>query len=788
MNKWFTENYHRLSYGGIWARGEEINTLPLSEMANRPMSLLIVRPSSYADVANSFTHQYLYQLAASNNNIFPDLAYLPSAVERKIFEKENISWVFGTKSKKAMSEFFAVAFSLSIVQEIINLPQMLRHSGIPLDKQERMKRDDLPLIILGGASALWTPILWGENSLVDLVFVGDDPATIEKLFAGLAQGKMERKSKDTILEQLACLPGVILPDVLRPVRYALAKSALQYERGPVLYNQESMGEGHLKISSGCRGFCSFCAESWEKRPYKDYECSSLLASAKRAKANMGLERIDLFSFSFNMYKELQPLLFGLLALFKAIGLKSERFDYLALDLGLWDTQKLLGKSIISCGLEGISPRLRRFLNKNLTEELLRKGIELVLRDGQRELKIFLLATGREEEADYVEFEEFVELVRKKREQYGDKTRVIFSITPLVRFPFTPLAFDHIPQINTLEKSIQRVEKIVVQSGLEFRLSMSLAEWSVSQTLVRANWKHQDKLLAFLKASEFVYDNEISTIISKKFIDFMGQDFSEGVEIPVDLGLKNNFLKETFLKNSNYVEIGSLALNIEKKDNVRNEAIRNLLRQKRETQMVVDFYVKIGPSCLGLPKKYAGQALARAIMLSFPELVESYYFFSGSSVEATKGKNYWVCGDDILSLAFEREGAGKLRELLAHPDNVEKINGHFLPHGELISSFNNSLALKSVKYLFDSPFVINDDWPYLKERGLRFTLSKKEGITYLELAKDSLKKKYLSRVVITGKKVEVSALEKFEPEEFAQGSFKYTVRGEWVRTLISRTLT
>ena len=188
---WYREAYPALSDFGTWLRGDEINTLSSDDYHARSFRFLIARLSTYEDVADSFSHLLLYQIAASLPGCFPDLAYLPPEKDIRLFKQRNVPWLIGTKTKRGPDAFHLIGLSNAILQEIVNIPRVLSESGIPLKKSERLKRQDVPLVILGGANALHTTSLWSRDPLVDGVFIGVDTSRVRKLLESCIEGVKE---------------------------------------------------------------------------------------------------------------------------------------------------------------------------------------------------------------------------------------------------------------------------------------------------------------------------------------------------------------------------------------------------------------------------------------------------------------------------------------------------------------------------------------------------------------------------------------------------------------------
>ncbi len=485
--EWYEEHYQEMTGNGIWFKGGELNTLNISEYVNRTYRVLITRLSTYWDTADSFTHKLLYQMITRQSNIYADFAFLPPAVDASLFDTYGIPWLIGTSSKKDASQFCMVAFSNSIVQELLNIPAFLVKSKIPLSKEARMSRDDLPLVILGGANALYTSSLCNDDPVVDGIFVGEDAELIKKIFSVACNCKADRLSKLETLRELEAISGFFQPDkqeVTRKFTSAAITNEQLLNNAPVMYTEEQMGSGNLQISDGCPCFCSFCAESWGRKPYRELSSQEIYSAAHSMKATMGLENIELYSFNFNMHREFSNILWNLSGLFSSIGLKSQRFDTIATEPEIVKSLHAVGKSSITCGLEGISSRLRKYLHKSLDDQELRNSLSILIRAPIRELKIFLIATGKETEEDFSEFCSLLSLINNIISMAGRRPRIIFSMTPLVRFPYTPLECEDAPEPSVCREIVLQTERFVNSRGFEFRDSADTNDYHISQILVR----------------------------------------------------------------------------------------------------------------------------------------------------------------------------------------------------------------------------------------------------------------------------------------------------------------
>ncbi len=776
---WYEAAYPRLSGQGLWLRGGEINSLPAEAFEGRDFRVLFTRMSTYFDTGYSFTHQLLYQLAGRLDGVYPDLAYLPPRPDQTVFAAGKVPWLLGTQTKRGPRDFDLIGLSNSIVQELINLPSMLKNSGLALKKSERMADADCPLIILGGANALYSSVLWTDDPMVDGVFVGESDGAIKRLIEIARDAKRAGKSKAAVLKELCELPGFFEPEAPRSTRKSFIWSlnnSEALEKGPVYFLEDQLGRSHLQISEGCPCFCSFCAESWDRKPYRERNREALKKAALKMKAHMGLDSIDIYSFNFNMYSDFYPMLWDLAPLFKHIGLKSQRFDLLAHDPEMIEFQHAIEKATLTCGLEGISPRLRKYLHKNLENDQLHKSLQVIFRSKARELKVFLIATGLEEEQDFVALSDMLGHFRKIRDDIGHPTRLVFSMTPLVRFPWTPLEFEDGHSIGRYHKIISQAAKVIRHAGFEFRESADLPEYWVSQVLVRASdARVGQSLLDAVEGTGFVYHREVSAEFQRAFESCLkargldpqdllkGATFEESAAKPwakIDTGVKREFLWDEVERARSYVEIDYCLgrnwkeaqcflcggcpspehiLDIVKSKQTRDyslEQFKARLSEARKNERTLRLWVRVGEKGRGVPRKMVAVALARALMLTYPDLTPAYRGFAGSHWYEDD-KPCGVIGDDAFEMRFDVSQVDLLTRIASAVDLRALVNAEMEGWGEFLGIVGESWRPREVEVTGEFQFQPDK---YFKSNGIKYTLRKPEpGVHHFDLTPPSLKK-------------------------------------------------
>jgi len=156
------------------------------------------------------------------------------------------------------------------------------------------------------------------------------------------------------------------------------------------------------------------------------------------KKSSGACDIELFSYNFNMHRDIIEIIPAVGRLFFQVSLLSQRIDSIVRNPSILEAEFAAGKRSFTLGIEGISQRMRNYYQKGLITEQVRKATISILERNARELKLFYIIAGLENSYDIEEFKAFCEEIARFKEQTHTTTRVIVSVGYLVRLPFTPL--------------------------------------------------------------------------------------------------------------------------------------------------------------------------------------------------------------------------------------------------------------------------------------------------------------------------------------------------------------
>lgn len=475
ITKWVKDNYFRLDSGGIDRLGSEPNTVPYSEdtWKGAPLRVLIVRWSDYFSVDVSFSHGIVNQMIKEfMPGAYVDFSFFPSSPKDfSTYVTEKIPLMFGNTSKRPAAEFDVIMVSHCVTNEGLNWPAILKYSGFPLFKNERMEREDLPLIFMGGANAFCNESLYGgwsledkENTcMIDATFVGEGEKILPKLLKVYVDCKKKEMDKKAILKEfhLKKIPGYyeaseyehvygkpdwhgkfgkcdylleINPknDWVRPI----VKKAKVMDLDSVRSIEEDLipytgaGEAQCQIAAGCNCACSFCQEAAVNVPYRERSAENIIRSIKTARVNQGSSSASWFAFNWNTHSQIHTITRAAMQEFGDIGLISMRIDTLAEHEGLAHLLKFVGNKSQTMGVEGCSQRIRDFLHKSVSTHDLLTGSEYLIRNGCSEMKFFMIATGQEIDSDIQEFVLIMKEINEIKKKYNSKCQTRVSFMPI----------------------------------------------------------------------------------------------------------------------------------------------------------------------------------------------------------------------------------------------------------------------------------------------------------------------------------------------------------------------
>lgn len=293
------------------------------------------------------------------------------------------------------------------------------------------------------------------------------------------------------------------------------------EEGVVHY--DNMGPStDIQISAGCSsgGNCTFCHEANSGGRWRERSLKSIIKASERAIRMQGAEEITPYSFTWSYHSRVYSILGWTYKRFGKCTLISQRADIASVDPEFFKIQRGTGKLAATIGVEGISQRIRDYLNKNCSEEQIVNAVTHAAYAGFHTVKFFMIATGYETEEDVYEFCRLLDKLKTvgmaardwRRKTQGVDVRDIVikpSFMTLLHEPHTPLQFAECRAAMDLETDILRpvIDKCN-EHGYLFKTSLKRKHVRVSQWFSLAGREATRSMLEMVVRYDYAHHGSI----------------------------------------------------------------------------------------------------------------------------------------------------------------------------------------------------------------------------------------------------------------------------------------
>lgn len=303
------------------------------------------------------------------------------------------------ESNLPLSQFDLIGVTLQYELSFSNILTGLELAGLPLRSKDR--NDGQPVIIAGGPCAVNPEPL---SDFIDVFFIGDAEEAVHEI----VELRQAHKDRAAFLSALSLREGFYVPAFGKKKvrrRFINNLDAAPYPDKPLLPLMKPVHDRvSVEVARGCIRGCRFCQAGIIYRPYRERSAGTVKALLHESLLCTGYDELSLASLSSGDYSGIQPLIIELMEKYRdsrvSISLPSLRVGTLTPEM----IRAIAGtrKTGFTLAPEAGTERLRRVINKPVSDQDLLDAAETIFKNGWSTLKLYFmigLPTETDEDLD-----------------------------------------------------------------------------------------------------------------------------------------------------------------------------------------------------------------------------------------------------------------------------------------------------------------------------------------------------------------------------------------------------
>lgn len=441
--------------------GGELNAVS-KEWDDTDVRWVLMYPDAYEVGSPNQGVQILYEVLNEQDRVLAERTYAVWPDLEKLMREHNVPQ-FTVDAHRNIADFDVIGLSFSTELGYTNMLTALDLAGIPLHADQR---DSHPIVIAGGHAAFNPePIA----QFVDAAVLGDGEEAVLLITDIVRRWKNDGEpgGREGVLLQLAQTGCVYVPRFYnveylpdgriqrvspnRPdVPWRITKFTLMdldswpYPKAPLVPLAETVHERmSVEIFRGCTRGCRFCQAGMITRPVRERSITGIADMVENGLCKTGFEEVGLLSLSSADHSEIADIARNLADRYEqtqtSLSLPSTRVDAFNVDLAN-ELSRNGRRSGLTFAPEGGSERIRRVINKLVSEEDLIRTVTTAYSNGWRNVKLyFMCGLPTETDEDVLQIAAMArEVIRAGRIASGRKDiKCTVSIGGFVPKPHTP---------------------------------------------------------------------------------------------------------------------------------------------------------------------------------------------------------------------------------------------------------------------------------------------------------------------------------------------------------------
>jgi radical SAM superfamily enzyme YgiQ (UPF0313 family) len=422
------------------------------------INIALVYPNTYYVGMSNLGFQGVYGILNRMDEVVCERVFLPGDEDMEEYIRTDTE-LFSMESKRTLSRFDIVAFSVSFENDYPNILKILKLSKLPFRSSERKPYH--PLLIMGGVCAFFNPEPVAD--FFDICFIGE----AEEMLPEFLDVYKSSSVRSEILKKSTTLEGLYVPQfysisydmegkisgrqgsedapeiIKRRYLKDVTKSGIETS---IITRETEFSEMYLiEAMRGCPWSCRFCVAGHVYNPFRKKALQALGNEIGMALART--KRIGLIGSSLSDYPDIKEILKIPEVDFSITSLRASAKS--AELVGL-----LRGHKSVSIAPEAGTERLRKAINKKITEEDILQTSELILSQAIETLRLyFMVGLPTETREDIAGI---VDLVKKIRER-APKGNITLSVSTFVPKPFTPFQWHPMENPSEIKERLKMIK-------------------------------------------------------------------------------------------------------------------------------------------------------------------------------------------------------------------------------------------------------------------------------------------------------------------------------------------